>query len=300
MKAARKHPGAEAAAAKGWIAAHRWLILRRISQTLVLAAFLAGPLGGLWIVKGSLASSLTLGVLPLSDPYMLVQSFVAGHAIGATALTGGLILAAFYLLVGGRAYCAWVCPVNVITDAAQWTRRRLGLVGGLRLKRTTRLWVLAMTLAVAFATGTIAWELVNPVTIVFRGLVFGLGLAWAVALAVFLFDLFVADHGWCGHLCPVGAFYGLIGAGALIRINAVRRADCNDCADCYAVCPEPHVIKPALKGTNGHGPVILARDCTNCGRCMDVCALDVFAFGPRFGPRAGGLDPVEHGPHGAH
>lgn len=65
-------------------------------------------------------------------------------------------------------------------------------------------------------------------------------------------------------------------------------------------CPEPQVLKPALKGAHGHGPVILARDCTNCGRCMDVCALDVFAFGPRFGPRAGGIDPVEHGPHGAY
>ena len=33
-----------------------------------------------------------------------------------------------------------------------------------------------------------------------------------------LFDLLVAEHGWCGHLCPIGAIYGVIGAKSLIKI----------------------------------------------------------------------------------
>jgi ferredoxin-type protein NapH len=45
------------------------------------------------------------------------------------------------------------------------------------------------------------------------------------------------------------------------------------------VCPEPQVIKPALKGADrGLGPVILDINCTNCGRCIDVCGKDVFQF----------------------
>ena len=48
--------------------------------------------------------------------------------------------------------------------------------------------------------------------------------------------------------------------------------------DCYAVCPEPQVIAPALKGESGGGPLILAANCTNCGRCIDVCAPRVFGF----------------------
>ena len=125
--------------------------------------------------------------------------------------------------------------------------------------------------------------MVNPVSILFRGLVFGMGAAWAVVLAVFVFDLLVAERGWCGHLCPVGAFYGLLGRVAVLRVVALRRAQCNDCADCYAVCPEPKVIKPALKGErDGRSPVILAAACTNCARCIDVCSKNVFAFGTRF------------------
>ncbi|MGI9384007.1 MAG: quinol dehydrogenase ferredoxin subunit NapH [Methyloligellaceae bacterium] len=267
---------------KGWWEAHKWLLLRRLSQLIVLGVFLVGPLTGFWLVKGNLTSSLTLETLPLTDPYVLIQSLVAGHWPELTAVVGALIVAAVYAIIGGRVYCSWVCPVNPVTDLAHWLREQLGLQKGWQPKRNTRFWVLAMTIAVAAATGTIAWELVNPVSMVHRGIIFGMGFAWSVVLAVFLFDLFVARHGWCGHLCPVGAFYGLLGTGSLVRVSAFQRADCDDCMDCYAVCPEPHVITPALKGADkGTSPVILSRDCTNCGRCIDVCSQDVFRFALR-------------------
>ena len=266
----------------------KYLVARRISQLGILALFLLGPLAGVWIVKGNLNFSYTLDFLPLTDPYVLLQSLATFHLPEQKALAGAAILLGFYLLVGGRTYCAWVCPVNMVTDAAAWLRAKIGIRTNTYLSRATRYWMLAMTLALALATGTIAWELVNPVSMLHRGLIFGFGSAWAIVLAVLLFDLFVAKRGWCGHLCPVGAFYSLVGRFALLRVSAVRRAKCNDCLDCYAVCPEPQVITPALKGglrgsAKGVGPVILAANCTNCARCIDVCSEDVFAFGTRFG-----------------
>jgi len=284
-------PGAAAVAERGWLRAHAWLLARRTSQLCILGLFLLGPVTGIWLVKGNLASSLTLDTLPLSDPYVLLQSLFAGHVPEATALLGALIVLAVYAAIGGRFYCAWVCPVNPVTDAAQWLRSRLGLQKGWQPRRNTRLWLLAATFAVSLATGTIAWEFVNPVSMVFRGLVFGMGFAWTVVAAVFLFDLFVSRRGWCGHLCPVGAFYGLVGSAALLRVRADKRAACDDCMDCFAVCPEPQVITPALKGAaHGRGPVVLSPDCSNCGRCIDVCSKDVFRFGSRFDTAAwGGL-----------
>jgi len=278
--------GAEAIRVKGWLTAHQWLLARRTTQFAVLALFLAGPWLGYWIVKGNLNYSLTLGVLPLADPYVLLQSLAAGHSPERNALIGAAVILIAYFLVGGRAYCAWVCPVNVVTDAAHWLRARLGVRGGARISRSTRYWILAMTLALALITGTIAWELVNPVSMLHRGIIFGIGAGWLVIVAVFLLDLFVAERAWCGHLCPVGAFYSAVGRFSPLRIVAVRREQCNDCADCYAVCPEPLVIKPALKGAdNGIGRVILSPHCTNCGRCIDVCSKHVFAFGARFSNR---------------
>lgn len=282
MSALSARPGTEAILAKGWLAAHKWLLLRRLSQASLLLLFLIGPWFGLWVVKGNLNFSYTLGVLPLTDPYVLLQSFVAGQRPERLALTGAAIVLALYLLIGGRAYCGWVCPVNPLTDFAYWLRVRLGIKGSAHISRPTRYWILAMTFIVAGASGSIAWEMVNPVSMLHRGLVFGLGFAWAVVLAVFLFDLFVMRHGWCGHLCPVGAFYSLVGRISLFRVILPAREACHDCMDCFAVCPEPQVIRPALKGLNGTPPLILESNCTNCGRCIDVCSKDVFRFGTRF------------------
>ncbi|WP_265944965.1 quinol dehydrogenase ferredoxin subunit NapH [Dechloromonas sp. A34] len=275
--------GAEAVASKGWLRAHRWLILRRLSQFAILALFMLGPLAGVWLVKGNLAYSYTLSFLPLTDPYVVLQSAMTGHLPESLGLIGVAIVLAFYLLVGGRVYCSWVCPVNLVTDAAGWLRGRLGIKGSVHLGRATRYWILGMTLVGSALTGTVLWELINPVSMLHRGLIFGLGAAWMVVLSVFLFDLFVMSRGWCGHLCPVGAFYSLLGRWSPLRVAAPARAACNDCMDCFEVCPEPQVIRPALKGEDkGVGPVILAANCTNCGRCIDVCSKEVFTFGLRF------------------
>ena len=164
--------GADAIAAKGWLRAHQWLLLRRISQIGILALFLLGPWFGVWIVKGNLTSSLTLNRLPLTDSFVLLQTVFAGHLPLTTALTGAVVVLAFYLLVG--------------------------------------------------------------------------------------------------RYSP-------------LRIGATNRAECNDCMDCFAVCPEPQVIGPALKGSAKNlGPLILSPNCTNCGRCIDVCSKDVFRWSTRY------------------
>jgi ferredoxin-type protein NapH len=49
--------------------------------------------------------------------------------------------------------------------------------------------------------------------------------------------------------------------------------------DCFSICPEPQVIKPALKGAAvGRGPIIDSIDCTKCGRCVEVCDREVFGL----------------------
>lgn len=281
-RSAHRRPGDEAAALKGWFGAHKWLLLRRLSQFAILALFLAGPWFGLWLVKGNLSSSRTLDVLPLTDPYLIAQSLAAGFLPYREALLGAGIVLAFYLLVGGRVYCAWVCPVNIVTDAAAWLRRRIGLKGARRPSADTRYWLLGFTLVAALVTGSLAWEWVNPVSMLHRGLVFGFGLSWAIVAAVFLYDLLLAPRGWCSHLCPMGAFYSLLGTFAMVRVSAAKRNACDDCMDCFAVCPEPQVLRPALKAIGQSHPLILDRSCTTCGRCVDVCGKDIFRITTRF------------------
>lgn len=282
----------EAIEAKGWWRAHRFLLLRRASQLTILFLFLMGPWFGWWLVKGNLNYSLTLGTLPLADPLVLLQSLLARHVPERNALIGAAIIFVFYLAVGGRVYCAWVCPVNLVTDAASALRRRLDIRGGADLTRATRYWILGLILLLAATSGGIVWELVNPVSMLPRGLMFGMGAGWLLIAGIFLFDLFVMKRGWCSHLCPVGAFYSVLGRWSLVRVSAGRRQACNDCLDCFTVCPEQQVIRLPLKGAaKGAGPVILSGNCTNCGRCIDVCSKDVFSFGSRFA--AGAAKPID-------
>jgi len=276
-------PGVEAIAAKGRLRANKWLLARRVSQLGILALFLVGPWLGLWIVKGNLSSSLTLGVLPLTDPYLLAQSLAAGHIPYREALIGAAIVVVFYLAIGGRVYCSWVCPVNMVTDAAAWLRRRLGIQSSKAPSPALRYWLLAATLVASSASGTIAWEWVNPVSMTHRAIIFGVGAAWAIVVGVFLYDLLLGLKGWCGHVCPVGAAYSLLNFAAIPRVSAAARGRCNDCMDCFAVCPEPQVIRPALKGAGS--PVIRAINCTTCGRCVDVCSKEVFRITTRFDHR---------------
>lgn len=281
-----RNPGAEARALHGFLTANRWLIARRLSQLGVFLLFATGPWFGLWIAKGTLASSMTFDVLPLTDPLVLLQSLAARHRPEMLAIVGAAIVLAVYALLNGRTYCSWVCPLNPVTDLAQWVRRRLDIQKGWNLKPKTRYFVLAAVLLASAMTGTIAFELINPITTLYRGLLFGLTWGLASVLLIFLFDVFVARNGWCGHVCPVGAFYTLVNTGGMLRVSAGGRDRCDDCMDCYAVCPEMHVISPALKGAPTNAtPIITNADCTACGRCIDVCPERVFHFAHRFDRR---------------
>lgn len=296
MVAAKKNEiiGKEAIEKKGWWQSYKWLLLRRLSQISILLLFMLVPicrwlspeadcaLG--WIIKGNLASSKVFNTIPLTDPTLLLQMLASGFSkIAMDAIIGAIIVLVFYFLVGGRVFCSWVCPVNIVTDAAFWLRRKLKLTGGARFSRSIRYWVLGMILVLSAVTGSLAYELINPVSMLHRGLFFGMSLGWFVIAAVFLFDLFVAKRGWCTHICPMGAFYSLVGKVSPLKVRADARSACDDCGECYVVCPEPQILKPVLKGEEkGIFPVIQAGECTNCGRCIDVCAEEVFHFGLRY------------------
>lgn len=280
-------PGREAIARRGWLAAHKWLLLRRLSQLTVLGLFIAGPAlalaTGIWVLKGNLSGSQLLGVVPMTDFFVGLQTLAAGHWPHLTAWLGLAVVVGFYLVVGGRAYCGWVCPINPVTDAAAWLRRRIGLKTGRTPPKALRYWLLAAVLVANGLTGALVWELVNPVSLFHRSLIFGGLTGLLVVGGIFAYDLVLASRGWCGFVCPMGAAYSLLGKGALLRVAAPARSRCNDCMDCFAVCPEPQVIRPALKGDGS--PVIRAAACTNCARCVDVCGQDVFRVTHRFDTR---------------
>ncbi len=277
-KQAKRNPGLEATETLGWWHAHRFMVLRRLSQGTVLALFLLTPWFGIHLIDGNLSSSRILDTVPMTDPLLALQTLAALHPLRLTAVAGALLVAVFYWLAGGRVFCSWVCPINPVTDLAGTIRRKLGIRTSHRLPRSARYWLLGLVLVMPLITGVLVWEMVNPVAQAYRGLLFGMGSGWMLILGIFLFDLLVSQRGWCGHLCPLGAFYSLTGRYSPVKVNAAQCHKCDDCMDCYAVCPEPQILPTALKPAKGGSPVLNTRDCTRCGRCIDVCSKQVFEF----------------------
>lgn len=252
----------------------RYFVLRRISQFGILLLFFGTAHWGWQVAKdvplltGNLSASEFAGLFPMADPFAALQIFATGHLLQREVVIGAVIVLAFYALLGGRVYCAWVCPVNLVTDLAGWLRNRFGIPAPTYLSRNTRYFVLAASLVLSALMGVAAFEWVSPIGMAHREIIFGLGLGFQALLAIFLFDLLILKHGWCGHLCPLGAFWSLVGRRtAQLRVR-FDKDSCTHCGDCAQVCPEPQVLN--LKRLEEVG-YVYSGECSNCGRCTPVC-----------------------------
>ncbi|EJG1658902.1 quinol dehydrogenase ferredoxin subunit NapH [Vibrio parahaemolyticus] len=271
-----QNAGKEAIEKLGWWRAHRFLVLRRLCQLTIIALFMAGPTLG--VLTGNLSSSMLLDTVPLSDPLIVLQALATRHIPEFNALLGVVIVVVFYAILAPRAFCAWVCPLNIVTDLAAWLRRKFNIKASYRWSPAIRYWLIPVLMLGSALSGAILWTWLDPVAALHRGLVFGMGAGWVLIALVFVLDLLLVEHGWCGHLCPLGAAYGVIGRKSLLRVTAVRREDCTKCMDCFYVCPEPEVLRQPLKEGDRR---VMDQNCISCGRCLDVCPEHVFEFKTR-------------------
>ncbi|HGZ6668079.1 quinol dehydrogenase ferredoxin subunit NapH [Vibrio parahaemolyticus] len=268
-----QNAGKEAVKKLGWWRAHRFLVLRRLCQLTIIALFMAGPTLG--VLTGNLSSSMLFDTVPLSDPLIVLQALATGHIPEFNALLGVVIVVVFYAILAPRAFCAWVCPLNIVTDLAAWLSRKFNIKASYRWSPAIRYWLIPVLMLGSALSGAILWTWLDPVAALHRGLVFGMGAGWVLIALVFVLDLLLVEHGWCGHLCPLGATYGVIGRKSLLRVTAVRREDCTKCMDCFYVCPEPEVLRQPLKEGDRR---VMDQNCISCGRCLDVCPEHVFEF----------------------
>ena len=242
----------------------KWTIARRIVQILMIA-LIVSPLTGVAIFSGNLASGELLG-LPLSDPLAWLQAVIGGRVFPVSYLISTLIVVVFYFLLGGRSFCGWVCPVNLITELGDMVRRKWK-TGTTALPLAMNRWTLALVLVAVVLTGAPLFEILSPIGAIGRALVFGSLLPLLLVAAILLVELLVARRVWCRSLCPLGGFYSLLGCFSPLRVGFVKER-CTHCNDCVAVCPVEEVLAPSLEQGV---PQVEAGDCTRCMACLDAC-----------------------------
>ncbi len=252
----------------------RWAVLIGVNLLFTASFWL-----DVQLVEGSLTASRFLG-FHLADVYSGILVALAQWHVPVNLVIGGVTIFVLWSLLGGRAYCSWVCPYHLVAEWAEMLHLKLaarGIVSDHTFHRGMRsvFWVVFALMAVI--TGQTLFLTLNPIGILSRAVVYGPSLALGWVLILLLFEVAYSRRAWCRYVCPVGLTYGMLGAKAPIRVTYNLEA-CAHEGECRKVCEVPHVLDMTIKGRAPDVEVDVGPDCTRCGLCVDVCPTNSLSY----------------------
>ncbi|WP_124061517.1 4Fe-4S binding protein [Gordonibacter sp. Marseille-P4307] len=261
--------------------------IRRAVQILVAAPFVASPLAAGRALVGAARgaetptsvpadlpfwgtlSSSQVGPVTLLDPFAAVQAMAASLSADPSWLVATVPVVAFYGLVRARAFCGWVCPVNLVLELVDALRRKLGLEVSERVvPRRAKMGAALGIVAGSAIVGIPLFEAVSPLSALNKFIVVG-SLVGAITLTLIVAaELLWGHRVWCRSLCPLGGFYQTLGRIGVVRIGIDADA-CTRCGRCKKAClADPEILDPAIyRGKS----TVDAGDCMICGACIDAC-----------------------------
>ncbi|MFO1327304.1 MAG: NapH/MauN family ferredoxin-type protein [Rubrivivax sp.] len=258
---------------------HKW---RNRRWAVLIAANLLFTLSyafDIQILEGALTASRFIG-FHLIDLNSALQVMLAHKHVITNLLIGTLTVATFWMLLGGRTFCSWVCPYHLVAEWAErlhlWLAERR-LVTDQHMNRGLRSVFWVVFALAAFGTGYTVYEAISPTGILSRALIYGPGLALLWVAALLLFEVVISRRAWCRYACPIGLTYGVVGIFSPIRVT-YNTDHCLHEGDCRKVCLVPHVLDTVIKGRAVDREVALGPDCTRCGLCVDTCPTGSLNF----------------------
>ncbi|MDR1284760.1 MAG: NapH/MauN family ferredoxin-type protein [Campylobacteraceae bacterium] len=225
-------------------------------------------------LEGTLSGSRFFG-FHLIDPFISMQMFLAHHNLHVNLIIGTVTILAFYLIMGGRAFCSWVCPYNILGEISERLHKILvekKIIRSYKFNHKIKYVFWVFFLFLAFFAGYLVFEIINPVGILSRAIVYGWSFALLIVTVLFLVEVFFAQRFWCRYICPIGTTYSFLGWISVMKIK--RTNECDRCNACSKVCLVPHVLKKQDKKEI----TIISGECTLCGRCIEVCHKDALIF----------------------
>lgn len=225
---------------------------------------------------GTLSSSSVCGVA-LLDPFAMLEVIAASKTFSPSWLLAALPVLIVYGLIRGRAFCGWVCPVNLLCEGLDWLRARLHISVRERVvPRHAKLYIALGVLFLSAVLGFPLFEALSPIGFVAKGIVLGSMAGGLTLLAIVLLELFCGHRVWCRALCPLGGFYEALGRVGLVNVT-IDHSACIGCDRCRQACLcDPQILDDAVSGADA---VVRAGDCMACGKCVDACPTHALAIG---------------------
>ena len=228
--------------------------------------------------------------------YKLQDTLVAEYDTFFTDLVLPILIFIVLVLLLGRIWCAWLCPLGLPQDLLSDLRKKLGVPYYKLSRRGSQalhsLKYLALFLIIFYTivlgipwSGInefrtilpIPYEWIDPNRALYVYPQIALGLlppttiVPIVSIATTIFFLvtcYKIRRFWC-HICPAGALMGLIHRNSFIQLNK-DTTKCTSCRVCARVCPMgiEEVWKEKEK------TIVTHRNCTHCWSCLAACPED--------------------------
>lgn len=234
-----------------------------VVSVIVLVAFLysrgrmSRRLGVVILAVSVLVTGLLLGGLP--NPILPIQQIVYGGLHGHFEPVPVIGLGVLFLtvLLVGRIYCGYVCPLGAVQELLSRIRVRK-----LKISRRTAWATRLGFLAIFLIAGTFVpfYAKVDP----FAAFTLKAGIASLAAFALIAVSSIFIYRPWCTLLCPFGTLADMVSRFSVFRLKAGET--CDRCGRCVRRCPAGHI--PGEPG-----------ECVYCGKCAGVCRRDAVRLG---------------------
>jgi len=261
---------------------YRIRTIRWISQLFFLVLFL-------FVATGTVCTVVIGEGIVLPEPFGLLQLILAGWMsnLGSASVPYVLIIG-FLVFLGvvillGRAFCAWACPLGTIIDAVdtalerarfrryfarRTTHHRDFSRSGVLRDGMTRFAVLGAALTGSVLLKYPVWCAMCPIGILCRGIAVGAETVVGAELLI-LPAVGVTSLGdkrfWCRYICPVGALLIVLSRlNLFIRPRIRQDAQHRHCGACRVICSEGIDVCKERSFSR----------CTKCLDCYAKCPFD--------------------------
>lgn len=257
----------------------KWRNRRWVTLLIVNLLFVFSYYFDIQMLEGALTASRFVG-FHMADLNSALQVTLAYKQMVLNLVIGTGTILVLWILLGGRTFCAWVCPYHLLSEWAESLHLWLvgkGIVKDHKFDRRVRSVFYLVFALLALATGYTVFETISVTGIVSRALIYGPGVALVWVGLVLLFEVFYSRRAWCRYVCPIGITYGLVGVISPLRVK-YNAKDCHHEGDCRKACLVPHVLDVTIKGRASDVDLDITSDCTRCGMCIDICPTDSLKF----------------------